>query len=216
MTSVTLSESVTSIEDYAFKGCSSLTSVTLSENVTSIGYYAFRDCSSLTDITIPENVTSIEYYSFSNCGKLSIIFSGIALPDISNYAFAETTLTVHCYKLSEIDFWAAANEFDIIYLDDTPSTVENILTLPVGLLRIDEEAFASSHAEIVIIPSGCTAIGSRAFADNANLVFVHMPDSVTDIAEDAFEGCPNVRFVCESENAAADYAAEHGISCEVK
>lgn len=41
---VTIGNSVTSIGDYAFKGCSGLTSVTIPNSVTSIGDYAFLYC----------------------------------------------------------------------------------------------------------------------------------------------------------------------------
>ena len=43
--------------------------------------------------------------------------------------------------------------------------------------------------QAVIIPDGCTSIGSRAFADCKNLLYVRIPASVTYIAGDAFEGC---------------------------
>ena len=56
LTSVTISESVTSIGSYAFYDCSSLTSFTIPKGskLTSIGKVAFRGCSSLTAITLPE------------------------------------------------------------------------------------------------------------------------------------------------------------------
>ena len=41
---VTIPNSVTSIGNSAFRGCSGLTSVTIPNSVTSIGEYAFRDC----------------------------------------------------------------------------------------------------------------------------------------------------------------------------
>ncbi len=44
-------DSVTSIGDYVFRGCSGLTSVTIGNSVTSIGYSAFDGCSGLKNIT---------------------------------------------------------------------------------------------------------------------------------------------------------------------
>ena len=59
--------SVTTIGDYAFSGCSGLTSITIPCNVTSIGNRTFESCSGLTSITIPNSVTSIGEGTFSDC-----------------------------------------------------------------------------------------------------------------------------------------------------
>ena len=69
----TIPNSVTSIGNSAFYGCSSLTSVTIGNSVTSIGDYAFRGCSKLTSVTIPNSVTSIGNYAFSNCSSLTSV-----------------------------------------------------------------------------------------------------------------------------------------------
>ena len=61
-------DSVTSIEDYAFYGCSSLASVTIPDSVTYIGSKAFYGCTSLTSVTIPEGVTSIGECAFGYDG----------------------------------------------------------------------------------------------------------------------------------------------------
>ena len=58
--------SVTSICD-AFYGCSSLTTVTIPNGVTYIQENAFYGCTGLTTIDIPNSVTTIEWYAFSNC-----------------------------------------------------------------------------------------------------------------------------------------------------
>ena len=60
----TIPNSVTSIGDAAFSGCTSLTSVTIPDSVTSIGDVAFYHCHSLTNITIPASVTNIGDYAF--------------------------------------------------------------------------------------------------------------------------------------------------------
>ena len=49
--SATISNSVTSIGNYAFSGCSGLTSVTIPDSVTSIGLQAFNECLNLTSVT---------------------------------------------------------------------------------------------------------------------------------------------------------------------
>ena len=65
LTSVTIPDSVTRIEDYAFSYCTGLTSVKISDSVTSIGVSAFNGCSGLTSVTIPESVTGIGGSAFS-------------------------------------------------------------------------------------------------------------------------------------------------------
>ena len=63
-------ESVTTIGNSAFSGCTDLTSVTIPESVTSIGENAFSGCSGLTSITIPKGVTSIGNDTFYLCSSL--------------------------------------------------------------------------------------------------------------------------------------------------
>ena len=51
LASITIPNSVMSINNYAFSYCSNLVSVTVGENVSSIGGAAFADCSSLKSVT---------------------------------------------------------------------------------------------------------------------------------------------------------------------
>ena len=80
LASVTIPDSVTSIGTDTFRGCKSLTSVTIGNSVTSIGNFAFQDCTSLTSVTIPDSVTSIGEYAFKNCTSLKEVYCKATTP----------------------------------------------------------------------------------------------------------------------------------------
>ena len=65
--------SVTSIGNSAFSGCTELTSIYIPNSVTSIGNYAFYGCYGLTSINIPNGVTKIGDHTFSGCSGLTSI-----------------------------------------------------------------------------------------------------------------------------------------------
>ncbi len=72
-----ISDSVTSIADSAFSGCSNLTIVKMPNSVTIIGNYVFNNCIGLTSIVISDGLTSIGGYVFARCGNLT----NIEIPD---------------------------------------------------------------------------------------------------------------------------------------
>ena len=80
-----------------------------------------------------------------------------------------------------------------------------ILILPDSVSSVEEEAFAGIAASQIILPEGCRSIGPRAFADCTQLTSITIPASVTEIADDAFDGCSGVTIVT-SQGSAADTA----------
>ena len=77
----TIPDSVTSIGDVAFYGCSGLTSITIPESVTSIGDSAFESCKSLTSISIGNGVTSIGDSAFRDCPRIINVTIGNSVTD---------------------------------------------------------------------------------------------------------------------------------------
>ena len=119
----------------------------------------------------------------------SALGSGALIVSVAEYPAATCTVNVRVVDLS------------------------TMLQLPSALSSIEEEAFAGSGITAVKVPSGCRTIGSRAFANNAGLVYIYIPSSVTQIAPDAFENSPNTTIYCYPGSAAASLAASRNIRC---
>lgn len=88
------------------------------------------------------------------------------------------------------------------------------LIIPEDTIRIESEAFYGLDlVGEVILGNNTVAIESRAFAGMKGLQYITIPDSVSDIASDAFEDC-TVIIRCSKESFAKEYAEERGFDWE--
>ena len=87
ITDLVIPNSVTTIGNYAFNGCTGLTSVTIPNSVTSIGNCAFDGCKGLTSLTIPNSVTTIGNSAFWGCTGLTSLTIPNSVWTIGNWAF---------------------------------------------------------------------------------------------------------------------------------
>lgn len=94
-------DSILSITDNAFAGCSELEEVKIPSGVTNIGSNAFGDCSSLISIEIPNSVTEIADYAFSWGEELTIY--GYTGSCAESYAKKRYWLTFIALDLGEIN-----------------------------------------------------------------------------------------------------------------
>lgn len=162
---VTIPDSVTSISNGAFSGCSSLTSVTLPNGLKSIGHYAFQDCNSLTSITIPNSVTSIGDSAFSGCSNLTSITIPNSVTSIGGNAFDG------CNKLRYNEYGNA------YYLGND--------TNPYAWLIKAKNTYITSCT----VHENTTAITGGAFYDCSKLTSITIPNGLTSIGRYAFRFC---------------------------
>ena len=175
--SYAIPNSVTSIGDYAFSGCSSLTSVTIPDSVTSIGDDAFSDCESLTSVTIPDSVTSIGNCAFASCTSLTGIW---VAEGNSHYASDASGVLFNKGMHTLVQCPGAFAAY----------------TIPDSVTRIGERAFYyCTSLTSVTIPNSVRSIGKWAFRGCSSLTSVTIPNSVTSIDDGTFASCTSLTSV---------------------
>lgn len=80
MDNLSIPNTVTSIGEYAFYGCSSLTSVDIPNSVKNIGESAFEGCSNLSSLSIGYAVNKIDKRAFAKCTNLEDVYCYIETP----------------------------------------------------------------------------------------------------------------------------------------
>jgi hypothetical protein len=182
----TIPSSVTSVEPYAFKGCSDLTAVTLPDNLTNIGISAFYGCTALEQITLPDSVTSIGNSAFYGCSKLTL--SDPALP--AGLMSIEQETFSGCTALEQITLPNSVTSIGNSAFSGCSGLTS--VTLPTNLTSIGGSAF-SDCTKLTLsdpaLPAGLTSIGSGAFSGCRNLTSITLPAGLQSIGFSAFLGC---------------------------
>ena len=159
---VIIGDTVETIPSYFLYNCPCVTSVTMKDGVKKIGSYAFSGCTGLTSFAIGDGVQTIEYFAFRGCTGLT----SMTIPEnVTNCSYA---VFADCTGLTEIIY--NARNMNDGYGND-----------------VFDGAGAPGLA--AVIGEEVEAIPSSLFYNCANLTSVTIPESVTSIGFDAFNGC---------------------------
>lgn len=153
ITSITIPDTVVSIDNYAFAGLRSLVTVGISENssLESVGFKAFSGCSELVSYNITKNVNNIKPDAFLNCSKLeefSVSELNSVYSAIDGVLYnKEGTILLHYPEGKEI----------------------GVFELPLSVTAIEAYAFSDNVKIEQLHIYGTPTLGNFAFYNCANL-----------------------------------------------
>lgn len=209
---LTIPSGITQINDYAFWGCTSLTTITIPDSVTRLEDNAFkfgnyRTCP-INTATIP--AIACKYINSSNLTTV-VITSG---EEIEEYAFA------NCENLTEITIPSSIISVGKgAFLDCENLTAVHISDIAawcnINFARINYSFHYSTSNPLawarnlylnnesvvnLVIPDTVTQIKDDVFYNCSDLKSVTMSNSVTKVGVGAFKNCTNLANVTMSDN----------------
>ena len=83
-----IGNSVSTIGDFTFSGCTNLTAMIIPYSVKKIGKYAFDGCTSMTSVTIGSSVETMSAQAFRNCPLLSMKIYRKTPPSLTDLSYS--------------------------------------------------------------------------------------------------------------------------------
>lgn len=190
---------ITTIGYNAFWKCAGITSLTLPNTLNSIIQGAFAGCTGITgEVRIPDAVTHLGDDAFRSCTNLNSVVFGIALQKIGWASFKGCTSLEHISSLPE----SLTRIYDKAF--EGCGSLSGTIVIPSQITQIDEKSFAYCNITSVVIPEGVTKIKRGAFA-GCPLDSLYISSSVTSISVDdsygigAFRGCSRLQSIIVDE-----------------
>jgi len=203
LTSIIISDNITSIANDAFEGCSnldtlcwgaqnvspfefkipiisSLKHVIIEDGITTIPNRAFEGCNNIKSIKIPSSVRIIESSAFACCTNLKRLIIPEGVTTIGQDAFGSCdslkTLSVPNSVTILTNAFRGSDNIDTLYWNTNLS--------PASIVN-EKLRFAS-------LGNSVTAIPDQAFIECLGLSKITLPDGLTRIGDQAFYQCGNL------------------------
>ena len=200
-----LGSNLTSIGFSAFNSCTSLTELNLSGNKATIGGNAFYNCTSLATVNLGEGLETIDGSTFRYCKSLETVNFPESLININGYAFE------NCHRLSSIKIPNKVTRIDDCAFSNCPALKSVSIgsscsfissTAFVGTSSIDRITVSEDNKNFTAVDGvlyNKDKITLVLYPKNREGEFA-VPDTVTSIANYAFDNSPNITKVTIGEN----------------
>ena len=177
----TIPNSITTIEQEAFKGFTGLTTLIIPDGVTTIKSDALRDCSGLTYVYLGKGLVNIPECLFQGCDNLKTI-------EINNNALVSRQQTGNENGNMISIQWMLGN-----------SSVEEII-LGEDVTSIGDNAFSGCGMHSIKMSDSVTSIGDYAFNGCSQLTSIELSNNLEYIGKWAFTICERLPSITIPES----------------
>ena len=212
---ITIPNTVTTIENCAFQHCENLSNVTLSSSLVSIGSQAFKG-TSIKSIVIPDTVKQVSDGAFLACKNLSNVTLSKSLEEMGAYAFGDCDSLTSIVIPKSLKKTTDAYYYEYIYgycfgVFIACDNLKNI-TFESGTTKIPVGLFANNNSiETITIPDTVTSIENCAFQNCKNLKSIYLPANIQNTGDYAFDGCDNLIIYSPKFTKTTIYLIDNGI-----
>lgn len=184
------------IEANAFENTANLLDVTVTADasILEIGENAFLN-SGIHNFTVNGNIGKIGANAFKGTANIDsfIVSEGGSVSELGDSVFETSgihnvTLRGSVSSIGDRAFASCGNILNVTVQSDTPYT-------------LGEYAFNNAGIHSVDFSNGLAIVSKGTFEGCGNLETVHLPDTVTNIADDAFKNVSNIKEITISDNA---------------
>jgi len=214
-------KSVTSIEKYAFINNFYIECVEIASSVTKIGEYAFSDCKNLHSLFIPNGVVTLGSFGKYNQRQgegyenLTVFFEGAQIESFSpeelgiiKYVYSATPDMVSDDE--NLVYLKSGNTYKVVSVKNRSGEI----TIPAkynGLPVTEILPFAiykSTATTAITVSSGITTLSSKAFYSSSTLLAIFLPDSLTNVKENALCSLQNCTAYVKLDKAPASWDSD--------
>ena len=195
---IIVSEGVKSLSKFAFSYCKSLVSVILPSSLEMIDTAVFEGCTALKSITMPMDVKVVRNI-FEGCESLSsfTIIKGIE---------KHTNEVIDSGNFSKDPITSAKDGDEVFFDYDYYAYYYKKASEPFSFSKKKNQGGDSNGCMVdmniplkeVVILDGVVSIKREFCFNQTELSTIVIPDSVTEIGADAFEGCISLKTIIAS------------------
>lgn len=165
-----------------------LSSITIADTVTKVGDYAFHGCNKLLSVRISKGITEIGKRAFRRNSFTTIdVDSENTVYHLDGNCCMKDSEVVFGCKTSQIPMSATTIGDSAFYF--CSGLVDDLISGHTNLTRIEDDAFAYTSPTEIVMPNSVTDMGDQAFWGCYKLSAVTLSTQVKRIGRQTFASC---------------------------